>query len=74
MEINKTDRYLMLVESPNKIKSISAILKELGYKNIVVQASVGHISRLNDSGDFNLGIDPKTFDMDLVVSKDKKDR
>lgn len=73
MEINKTDRYLMLVESPNKIKSISAILKELGYKNIVVQASVGHISRLNDSGDFNLGIDPKTFDMDLVVSKDKKD-
>ena len=73
MEINKTDRYLMLVESPNKIKSISAILRELGYKNIVVQASVGHISRLNDSGDFNLGIDPKTFDMDLVISKDKKD-
>ena len=63
MEINKTDRYLMLVESPNKIKSISAILKELGYKNIVVQASVGHISRLNDSGDFNLGIDPKTFEI-----------
>lgn len=73
MEINKTDRFLMLVESPNKTKSISSILKDLGYKNIVVQASVGHISHLKDSGDYNIGVDPKTFDMDLEISPDKKD-
>lgn len=73
MEINKTDRFLMLVESPNKTKSISSILKDLGYKNIVVQASVGHISHLKDSGDYNMGVDPKTFDMDLEISPEKKD-
>jgi len=63
----------MIVESPNKTKTISQILKELGYTNIVVKASVGHISRINDSGDFNMGIDPKTFDTDFRVSPDKTD-
>lgn len=73
MVINKTDRYLMIVESPNKVKSISEILKKIGYKNIIVQASVGHISHLADSGEYNIGVDPKTFDMDLEVSQDKKE-
>ena len=73
MLINKTDRILMLVESPNKTKTISSILKELGYKNIIVQASVGHISHLADSGDFNVGVDLKTFKMDLQITPDKKD-
>lgn len=63
----------MLVESPNKTHSISTILKDLGYKNIVVQASVGHISHLNDSGEFNMGVDPNTFNMDLQISPEKKD-
>ena len=73
MTINKTDRFLMIVESPNKIKSISAILKDLGYKNIIVQASVGHISHIKDSGDYNIGVDPKTFNMDLQVTPDKRE-
>lgn len=73
MVINKTDRYLLIVESPNKVKSISEILKKIGYKNIIVQASVGHISHLADSGEYNMGIDPNTFDMDLEVSQDKKE-
>lgn len=39
--INKQDRLLLIVESPNKIKSVSSILKDLGYNNIIVQASMG---------------------------------
>ena len=73
MIIDNKKRYLLIVESPNKIKSITAILKDLGYNNIIVQASVGHISHINDSGEYNMGINPNTFDMDLQVSKDKKD-
>lgn len=74
MEINKKDRFLLICESPNKVKSITAILKELGYKNIIVQASVGHISKINDSGVYNMGIDPDNkFKIDYVISDDKKD-
>ena len=74
MEINKKDRFLLICESPNKVKSITAILKELGYKNIIVQASVGHITEINNSGVYNMGIDPDNdFDIDYVVSSDKKD-
>ena len=64
---------LMLVESPNKIKTIQKILKELGFTNIFVKASIGHISGISDSGVYNMGIDPTTFKMDLNVLKDKKD-
>lgn len=63
---------LCIVESPNKVKSVSKILRDLGYNNIFVKASVGHISEIKNSGIFNMGIDPQTFDMDLVVSDDKK--
>ena len=64
---------LMLVESPNKIKTIQKILKELNLTNIFVKASIGHISGISDSGPYNMGIDPITFKMDLNVLKDKKD-
>ena len=62
-----------LVESPNKIKTIQKILKDLGLNNIIVKASVGHISAIKDSGIYNMGIDPTTFKMDLAINKDKKD-
>ena len=64
---------LMLVESPNKIKTIQKILKELNLTNIFVKASIGHISGISDSGPYNMGVDPVTFKMDLNVLKDKKD-
>ena len=51
--LDKNKRYLLICESPNKVKSISSILKELGYNNIVVMASVGHITKINDSGLYN---------------------
>lgn len=72
MEKNK--RILLICESPNKVKTISQILKELGYKNIIVQASVGHITHIQDSGEYNMGIDPKdNFKIDFAISPDKKE-
>lgn len=74
MAINKTEKALLIVESPNKVKTISSILKNAGYKNIGVIASVGHIMVLGDGGTaFNSGIDPdKNFKMNLKVSDDKR--
>ena len=74
MVIDKNKRYLMIVESPNKVKTITEILKSLGYSNIIVKASVGHISKIADEGEYNMGIDPKKdFDIDFKISEDKKE-
>ena len=72
--LDKSKRYLLILESPNKKATVSSILKELGYNNVVVMASVGHITKINDSGVYNMGIDPaNNFAIDYVVSPDKKD-
>ena len=72
--LDKSKRYLLILESPNKVKTVSSILKELGYSNVTVMASVGHITRINDSGLYNMGIDPKNnFAVDYVISTDKRD-
>lgn len=70
----QTDKLLIIVESPNKVKTIASILKNAGYSNATVIASVGHIMKLADGGPvFNSGIYPdKQFKMNLVVSADKK--
>lgn len=72
--MNKTDKILVIVESPNKLKTISGILKRAGYTKAVVMASVGHIMKLADGGPaYNSGIYPKkNFNMNLVVADDKK--
>lgn len=72
-KLKQYKRVLLIVESPNKIKTIQKILKDLGLNNIIVKASVGHISAIKDSGIYNMGIDPTTFKMDLAINKDKKD-
>lgn len=73
IDILKTyNRILCIVESPNKVKSISKIFKDLGLNNIIVKASVGHISKIRDSGIYNMGVDPVTFEMDLGIIEDKK--
>ena len=74
MSISKSDKLLVIVESPNKVKTISSILKNAGYSKSIVMASVGHIMHLGDGGPaFNSGIYPKQkFKMNLVVSDDKK--
>lgn len=71
--MNKTDKILVIVESPNKVKTISGILKKAGYSKAVVLASVGHIMKLGDGGPaYNSGIYPKqNFRMNLAVAEDK---
>ena len=73
-QLNYTDKFLVIVESPNKIKTISSILKNSGYTNCTVLASIGHIMFLDDGGPaFNSGIYPKKdFQMNLSVIKDRK--
>lgn len=72
--INKQDNILVIVESPQKAKTISCIIKKAGFSKTTVLASVGHIIRLNDGGPaFNSGIYPdKDFQMDLGVEPEKK--
>lgn len=61
---------LLIVESPNKVKTISQFLS----KEYVVKASVGHITKIRDSGLYNLGIDiDNDFKPDFVVDEGKKD-
>lgn len=63
-------RKLVIVESPNKCKTIKEILGP----SFIVMASVGHISEIKNSGLYNMGIDPENkFKADYVVSPDKKD-
>lgn len=72
--MNKTDKILIIVESPNKVKTISTILKKAGYTKATVIASVGHVMKLADGGPaWNSGIYPKQkFKMNLAVADDKQ--
>ena len=65
------ERILLIVESPNKIKSLQSFLP----KNYIVMASVGHVTELKDGGSyFNTGIDPNNkFKVTYAVDPDKKD-
>ena len=71
---NLTNKILIIVESPNKVKTISSILKKAGYTNATVMASVGHIMSLGNGGPaYNSGIYPKQkFRMNLTVPEDKQ--
>ena len=66
-----SNKYLVLVESPNKKSTIKSYLSN-DYR---VEASVGHISEIRDGGKyFNTGIDPeKGFCADFAISQDKKE-
>ncbi len=72
--MNKTDKILVIVESPHKAKVISKILKDAGYTNARTVASVGHILTLADGNKkaFNSGIYPdEDFRMNLKIAEDK---
>jgi DNA topoisomerase-1 len=71
---NNTEKILVVVESPNKVKTISSILKNAGYSKAVVLASVGHIMELKDGGPaYNSGIYPKQkFKMNLAIAEGKQ--
>ncbi|AAT27568.1 type I DNA topoisomerase [[Mycoplasma] mobile] len=59
---------VVIVESPNKVKTIS---KYLG-KDYEVLASVGHIVKLPASGKFQLGIDLENWEPQYVLDPTKK--
>lgn len=63
-------KYLIIVESPNKVRHI----QEFVGPNYKVMASVGHIASINDSGKYKIGVDcDNNFETDWVVSPDKKE-
>ena len=71
----KDSKLLVIVESPNKVKTISGILKKAGYKHAVVSASVGHIATLADKRDSwkNSGVYPeKDFALNIQIAPDKE--
>lgn len=72
--VNKTEKLLVIVESPNKVAHIKEYLRNAGY-NVRVEASVGHVMELANSGTYyNTGIDPSNdFKMDIKVHPDKAD-
>lgn len=66
----KEPRCLLLVESPNKIKTFQQILPN----NFIVQASVGHITQIADTGKYNLGIDvDNNFEASYKIMDGKAD-
>ena len=69
-----TEKILIIVESPAKVKTISKILKDAGYPKAVVLASIGHIMTLDDGGPaYNSGIYPKQkFKMNLAIAEGKQ--
>lgn len=75
MKINKDSKILVIVESPNKCKTLDKILKDGGYKSSKVVASVGHISEIKNGGSyFNTGIEPTNkFKTNYAISKDKEE-
>lgn len=66
----KDKRILLICESPNKIKTLKQILPD----NYIVMASVGHITHIADSGEFNMGIDTKNdFKANFRIVEGKQD-
>lgn len=76
IEQDKNKKILVLIESPNKKKTESAIFKQLGYTNCAILASIGHITKIaDDKNSFcNTGIYPdKGFKAKYIIDPDKKD-
>ena len=69
----KDANILCICESPNKKATLTKIFKDLGYKNITVAASVGHITEIknNSKTKWNTGIHvDENFKIDYAVSDD----
>ena len=68
----KSQKILVIVESPNKCAHIREYLRKAGY-DVTVQASVGHIMQLANGGSYcNSGVSPdKDFELNLEISEEK---
>ena len=67
-----SERILLIVESPNKVKTIKQYLPS----NYIVMASFGHISQIKDGGSYwNTGIEPNNnFKINFAVVNDKDNK
>ena len=72
--IDKNKRTLILVESPEKARTIRKIFKDAGYNKVIVAATVGHFTKIDaGSGYYNTGIFPdQNFKINYVIDPDKK--
>ena len=73
---NQDTNLLVIVESPNKVLTLTKIFKDLGYKNCKIMASVGHVTKIKDDAKsyYNTGIYPtQDFKINFVVEPTKKD-
>ena len=72
---DKKEKIFIIVESPEKARTITKIFKDAGYPNVKVQATIGHFTRIADgSGYWNTGIDPdNNFSLDYKIDINKKD-
>lgn len=67
-------KILVLLESPGKVAKISQILNSLKDGNsYTVRSTMGHISRIEDSGKYKTGIDFKTFEETYELLKEKEE-
>ena len=71
---DRTKRILILVESPEKAKTIGKIFRDAGYNRVFIQATIGHFTKIADGeGIYNTGIFPeKGFKTNTVIDPDKK--
>lgn len=71
---DKNKRVLILVESPEKAKTITKIFRDAGYSKVVIQATFGHFTKIADGGGYhNSGIFPdQNFKINYVLDDDPK--
>jgi len=72
---DKDKRVLLIVESPEKARTISKIFKDAGFAKVIVKATIGHFTKLKDgTGYYNTGIHvDNDFKMDFIIDSAKKD-
>lgn len=72
--ISLSEKILVIVESSAKRKTVEYILKQTGYSNVTVMASLGNIMTLGNGGPiYNSGIYlHNQFKMNLAIEEDKK--
>lgn len=73
---DKNTSVLILVESPEKSRTISKIFRDAGYSKVGVMPTIGHFDKIADgSGYHNSGIHPEdNFKMDFVIDPAKKQK
>lgn len=72
---DKNKKITILVESPEKAKTITKIFKDEGYNKVTVLATIGHFDIIADgSGYHNTGIFPdEDFKIDFKIDPKKKE-